>query len=88
MEGPLVSIGLPVYNGEKYLESALRSLVGQTYPHIEIIICDNRSEDLTEMICRKFAFRGSENPLLQERTNIRRKTKFQKSTRFVFRGIL
>jgi glycosyltransferase involved in cell wall biosynthesis len=50
-----VSIGLPVYNGEKYLEQALRSLLGQTYCEFELIVCDNASTDRTEDICRAFA---------------------------------
>lgn len=54
---PLVSIGVPVYNGEKYLRLALDSLVGQDYAHLEIIISDNASEDGTEAICREFEAR-------------------------------
>ncbi len=52
---PLVSIGLPVYNGEKYLESALQSLLNQTYSNLELIICDNASTDSTRDICLKYA---------------------------------
>ena len=42
---PLVSICIPVYNGEKYLAQALESCIGQTYPNVEIIVCDDRSSD-------------------------------------------
>ncbi len=56
---PLVSIGLPVYNGEKYLAETLDSLLSQTYPNIEIIISDNASTDATEAICRKYAAKDS-----------------------------
>ena len=52
---PLVSIGVPVYNGENYLRRALESVVGQTYPNLEILIADNASTDGTEAICREFA---------------------------------
>ncbi len=55
----LVSIGLPVYNGARYLRSALDSLVGQDYPNFEIIISDNASDDETETICRDYAARDS-----------------------------
>lgn len=54
---PLVSIGVPVYNGELYLRSALESIVGQTYGNLEIVIADNASTDGTEDICREFAAR-------------------------------
>jgi glycosyltransferase involved in cell wall biosynthesis len=50
---PRVSIGLPVYNGEEFLDEALRSLLAQTYRDFEIIISDNGSTDATEEICRR-----------------------------------
>ena len=40
---PLVSIGVPVFNEEQYLDATLRSLVSQTYDRLEIIISDNFS---------------------------------------------
>jgi glycosyltransferase involved in cell wall biosynthesis len=46
---------LPVYNGERYLEAALQSLLAQTYRDFEIIITDNASTDRTQQICRRFA---------------------------------
>lgn len=49
----LVSIGLPVYNGERYLRQALRSLQAQTYQNIEIIICDDCSTDKTRDIVKE-----------------------------------
>ena len=42
---PLVTIGLPVYNGEQYLEQALDGLVAQTLTDFELIISDNASTD-------------------------------------------
>lgn len=54
---PKVSIGLPVYNGERYLEETLDSLLGQTYQDFELIISDNASTDSTEMICCEYAER-------------------------------
>jgi glycosyltransferase involved in cell wall biosynthesis len=50
-----VEIGLPVYNGEKFLERALAMLLGQSYGEFELIISDNASTDGTEQICRKYA---------------------------------
>ena len=51
---PLVSIGLPVYNGEKYLSSAIESILAQTFRDFELIICDNASTDETREICRGY----------------------------------
>jgi glycosyltransferase involved in cell wall biosynthesis len=52
---PRLSIGLPVYNGERYLPEALDSLLGQSYEDFELIISDNASTDGTEGICRRYA---------------------------------
>ncbi len=54
---PTVSIGLPVHNGENFLENALESLLGQTYTDLEIILCDSGSTDRTPQICSDFAQR-------------------------------
>lgn len=43
----LVSICIPTYNGEKYIEEALHSAINQTYKNIEIIISDDDSQDNT-----------------------------------------
>jgi glycosyltransferase involved in cell wall biosynthesis len=52
---PLVSIGLPVFNGDSYVSEAISSILGQTRPDFELIISDNASSDKTEEICRAFA---------------------------------
>jgi glycosyltransferase involved in cell wall biosynthesis len=52
---PLVTIGLPVFNGEKYLERSLDAILAQTYENIELVISDNASTDRTESICRRYA---------------------------------
>lgn len=52
---PRVSVGLPVYNGERYIGEALESLMVQTYENIEIIVCDNDSTDSTLDIVNRFA---------------------------------
>lgn len=54
---PRVSIGLPVYNGDRYLAQALDSLLGQTFRDFELIISDNGSTDATEAICTAYAER-------------------------------
>ena len=53
--GSLVSIGLPVYNGENYLKQAIDSILCQTFTNFELIISDNASTDRTESICRAYA---------------------------------
>jgi glycosyltransferase involved in cell wall biosynthesis len=57
LSGPRVSIGVPVRNGERFLEEALDSLLGQSYTDFELIISDNASSDRTESICREYAAR-------------------------------
>ena len=61
-----VSIGLPVYNGEDFLEEALDSLLGQTYGDFELIISDNASTDRTQEICERYA---SSDPRIRYRRN-------------------
>jgi glycosyltransferase involved in cell wall biosynthesis len=56
---PRVSIGLPVYNGERYLERAIHSILAQTYADFELILSDNASTDGTEAICRAAAMQDS-----------------------------
>jgi glycosyltransferase involved in cell wall biosynthesis len=50
-----VTIGLPVYNGGRYLETALSSILNQDFPGFEVLICDNGSTDSTPEICARFA---------------------------------
>lgn len=57
MNKPRVSIGLPIYNGEKYLEETLESITSQTFTDFELIISDNGSSDRTAEICKKFVGR-------------------------------
>jgi glycosyltransferase involved in cell wall biosynthesis len=52
-----VSLAMPVYNGERYITSAIESILAQDYPEIELIITDNRSTDATPEICEDFARR-------------------------------
>jgi glycosyltransferase involved in cell wall biosynthesis len=52
---PLVSIGLPVYNGEDYLPATLDSLLSQTFSDFEVIVTDNASTDGTKEICLVYA---------------------------------
>ena len=56
---PKVSIGMPVFNGEKYLKEAINSILAQTYQDFELIISDNASTDQTPQICSEYAFKDS-----------------------------
>jgi glycosyltransferase involved in cell wall biosynthesis len=67
---PLVSIGLPVYNGEKYIAEAIESLLSQDYPNIEIIISDNASTDNTPQICQQYQQKDSRIHYFRNDTNI------------------
>jgi len=49
-----VSIGLPVYNGERFLKAAIDAILAQTVVDFELIISDNASTDMTEKICRSY----------------------------------
>ena len=54
---PKISIGIPVYNGDKYLSLLLNTLLEQSYANFEIIISNNDSSDLTNKICLDYASR-------------------------------
>src|SRR5512140_3857263 len=44
-EHPLVSVVIPVYNGANYLREAIDSALAQTYPHVEVIVVNDGSND-------------------------------------------
>lgn len=52
---PRVSVGMPVYNGARWIRASLDSILQQTFPDFELIISDNASTDDTESICREYA---------------------------------
>ena len=58
-EVPLVSVGVPVFNGEAFLEDAIRSVLAQTLGDLELILCDNASTDRTAEICRDYEGRDA-----------------------------
>ncbi|HEY0077453.1 MAG TPA: glycosyltransferase family 2 protein [Pyrinomonadaceae bacterium] len=69
-ERPLVSIGMPVYNEERFLRSALDSLLAQDYENFELIISDNASTDRTAEICADYAARDGRVRYFRNETNI------------------
>lgn len=52
---PLISIVLCTYNGEKYIDEQVASLLAQTYQHLEIIICDDASTDNSPGLLAKYS---------------------------------
>ena len=54
MPNPLISVIVPVYNGEKYIGECIKSILGQTFTDFELIIQNDGSKDGTESICRLF----------------------------------
>ena len=67
---PLVSIGLPVFNGENHLAITIAAILNQTYPNLEIVISDNCSTDETESIARKAASSDQRIKYVRNPTNI------------------
>ncbi|MEO8330916.1 MAG: glycosyltransferase [Gallionella sp.] len=59
MPKPLISVCIPVYNGEKYVAETINSVQRQTYPNIEILIQDNASTDNTGPILQSLAIHDS-----------------------------
>lgn len=71
MTTPLISIGMPVYNGGDFLRRAIESLLAQTYKNIELIISDNASTDeVTRQITEEFARRDSRIRLTRQPVNL------------------
>ncbi len=76
VESPLVSICMPVYNGEKYLQEALNSVLAQTYKNLEVVVADNVSTDSTAGIVSSYNderikyFLNSEHVSMVENWNI------------------
>lgn len=55
MEKPLISVIVPIYNVEKYLERCVNSILEQTYQNIEVILVDDGSPDSCPKLCDDFA---------------------------------
>ncbi|HEX2053419.1 MAG TPA: glycosyltransferase family 2 protein, partial [Actinomycetota bacterium] len=67
---PLVSVGIPVYNGASHLAAAIDSVLGQDYCNLEVVLVDNASTDGTEAICRRYAEADPRVRYLRNGTNI------------------
>jgi glycosyltransferase involved in cell wall biosynthesis len=65
-----VSIGIPVFNGEPFLEETIDSILAQTYEDFELIISDNHSSDRTEEICRRYTEKDERVRYVRNRENL------------------
>lgn len=70
LKHPIVSIGLPVYNGEDFLKYALDSLLSQTFRDFEIIISDNASTDNTPKICQEYVLKDKRIRYIRQNNNM------------------
>jgi glycosyltransferase involved in cell wall biosynthesis len=66
---PKISIGMPVYNGEKVIRETLDSLLTQTFTDFELIISDNASTDSSAAICREYAAQDKRIRYVRQREN-------------------
>ncbi len=67
---PMLTVGMPVYNAERFIAQALDSFLGQTFGDFELIISDNASTDRTEEICREYAARDPRIRYLRNEKNM------------------
>ncbi len=67
--GPLVSVIIPVYNTEKYVENAVLSVLNQSYKHIEVLIVIDGSPDNAETVCRGMAAENKNIKILKHEEN-------------------
>jgi glycosyltransferase involved in cell wall biosynthesis len=77
------SIIIPVYNSEKYLEECVKSVTGQTYKDIEVILVDDESSDESPAICQKLAEEDSRIKYIRKKnggTSAARNTGIDNST--------
>ena len=51
----LVSVVIPIYNSQEYLEETINSVINQTHENLEIILIDDGSTDNSAIICKKLA---------------------------------
>lgn len=67
---PRVSIGMPVYNGERFIRQSIESLLAQTFGDFEFVITDNASTDGTEAICREYVAKDKRVRYVRNQRNL------------------
>lgn len=78
LEKPLISVVMPAYNASQFIKEAIESVLAQTYPHFELLICDDGSVDSTIEIIT--SIKDSRIHLFKNRKNIGN----LKTTNFLF----
>lgn len=63
---PLVSVIIPAYNAERFIQTTLNSVLGQTYKHIEVLVVDDGSQDKTVEIVNSIAQKDPRVVLLRQ----------------------
>lgn len=79
MASKLVSIALCTYNGETYLRQQLDTLVGQSYPNLEVIVVDDCSKDNTVEILQEYAGKYPQFKLYTNTQNLGYTKNFEKA---------
>ena len=70
MKKSLVTIGIPVYNGELSIKKCIESVLSQTYENFELIISDNASTDSTPDICKEFLKKDDRITFVRQNENM------------------
>jgi glycosyltransferase involved in cell wall biosynthesis len=70
MNTPRISIGLPVYNGEKYLRQTIELLLAEQSVDLELIISDNCSTDKTQEICQEYVIKDKRVKYFRNKINM------------------
>ncbi len=70
MVNPIVSIGLPVFNGEQTIHKTIESVLSQTFTNFELIISDNASTDSTPDICKEFEKKDKRIRYVRQKNNM------------------
>lgn len=69
-ENTILSIGLPVFNGEQFIKKRIESILSQTFQNFELIISNNASEDKTDEICINYVNKDNRIKYFKQETNI------------------
>ena len=67
---PLISVIVPVYNVERYLNQCVDSIINQTYTNLEIILVDDGSPDRCPQICDEYAYRDKRIKVFHQKHEI------------------
>jgi glycosyltransferase involved in cell wall biosynthesis len=69
-DAPLVTVGIPVYNDERYVEAAIEDILAQTYRNLEIVISDNFSTDDSTEICWRYVSKDARVRYVRQERNL------------------